>query len=356
MNPRRAAIAGAVLAALMVVTAVIALSVHHVPSTGTNTVTAADDKDDPALPSLAGSHDWINTKPLSPADLAGKVVLVDFWDASCINCRRTFPFLRGLEMAYASKGLVIIGVHSPEFGFEKSTDYVTREAKDLGVTWPVLNDPDLKVWDSFQNQYWPATYLADRNGKVRLTEIGEGKDAQIEQGVRTLLNEGGDAGAATAMPEAGPPTPLTEERYLGAQRGNASIAEGVVPTGQTVTRHDDKAGQDEIGLTGTFTGADQYLVAHKGATVQLGFDAADVYTVVAPDGAGPVTVTVTLDGKPLAPADRGKDVRVLPDGTTIATVTQDDLYTLVQGSANRAGELALTVRDQPLRLFTFTFG
>ena len=362
MNPRRAAILGSVLAGVMVVLAVIALAVGGNRSSsgvqgasgpgGVSPTGAAN----PPLPSLSGGSGWINSPALSAADLRGKVVLVDFWDASCINCRRTFPFLRTLEATYASRGLVIVGVHSPEFAFEKSTSYVKSEAKDLGVTWPVLNDPDLKVWDAFDNQYWPAEYLADRNGLERYTHVGEGDDAQVEQAVRTLLNEGGDAGPATNGADQQPPSPLTEERYLGAERGIDSIAEGVVAPGATVTRHDDTPPtQQEIALTGRFTGAAEYLVAQPGAAVTLTFDAADVYSVLSPDSA-PVTVEIRLDGRPVPLADRGADVHALPDGTTVTTVDHDDLYALLKGDANRTGVLTLIPRDEPLQLFTFTFG
>jgi thiol-disulfide isomerase/thioredoxin len=360
VNPRKAAILGAALAALMVATAVVAIVVGGTrgsrgvagATSGVSSTTAAN----PPLPSLAGGSDWIDSPPLTNAALRGRVVLVDFWDASCINCRRTFPFLRHLQQAYSSRGLVIVGVHSPEFAFEKPVAYVTREAKDLGVTWPVLNDPDLKVWDAFDNQYWPATYLADRHGNVRYTHVGEGDDGAQEQAVRTLLDEGGDAGPAASGTAAVPPTPLTQERYLGAERGIDSIADGVVPAGRTVTRHDDlPPAQQEIALTGRFRGADQYVTAEPGATVTLAFDAADVYAVLSP-AEGPATVEVRLDGTPVPAARRGADLHALADGTTVATVDHDDLYALVTGSSNRDGVLTLTARDRPLRLFTFTFG
>ncbi|HVU74008.1 MAG TPA: redoxin family protein [Mycobacteriales bacterium] len=361
MNPRRAAILGGVLAVVMVVLAIVviarggdrnAVGVAGAGSGGVSATGAAN----PPLPPLTAGTDWINTAPLTAADLRGKVVLVDFWDASCINCRRTFPFLRKLQSTYASRGLVIVGVHSPEFAFEKPAAYVTREAKDLGVTWPVLNDPDLKVWDAFDNEYWPATYLADRQGRERYTHFGEGDEDQVELAVRTLLDEGGDAGPAATGTEAPPPNPITEERYLGAERGINSIAEGVVEAGTTANRHDTvPPAQQEIALTGSFKGAAQYLVAEPGAEVALGFDAADVYAVLSPD-ARPATVEVRLDGRPVPADARGDDVHALPDGTTVATVDHDDLYTLIRGSSNREGVITLIARDQPLQLFTFTFG
>ena len=294
----------------------------------------------PAIPELGKATAWDNTTPLTTADLKGKVVLVDFWDASCINCRRTFPFLRKLYATYKDKGLVVVGVHTPEFDFEKSHGYVARVTKELDVTWPVAEDPERAIWDSFSNQYWPAQYLVDRDGRFRAGHIGEGDDDAIEEAVRTLLGEGGQAGAATtgsiSDTTTGPAASLTPELYLGSDRQSNN--------------------PDVLSYTGHFTVKPEMRSPDVGATLALKFTAKEVYAVLAP-GTSPVArFTVLLDGAPVPPDRRGADVMLLPDGSTELKVANQDLFHILTGPSVTSGRLTLTAVTPGAEMFTFTFG
>jgi thiol-disulfide isomerase/thioredoxin len=322
-------------------------------ASGDDTSRTVPAEDAVPAPELAGVAEWLNTTPLTMASLRGRVVLVDFWTYSCINCRRTFPFLRALQRTYESRGLTVVGVHTPEFDFEKLPDNVARAVRALDVTWPVAEDPERATWDAYRNAYWPADYLVDRTGRIRLTHIGEGDERKIEDAVRGLLADGGDPGPARIgdMPSAAPlQGRLTPELYLGASRG------GYVRDGATVDLTDH--GDTHLRLSGRFAGAADYVAAAApGARVRLTYDARDVYAVLAPPAgsAAPQRVEVRLDGAPVPPARRGKDVREV-NGRTYVDVRADDLYHLVTGPRLGSGRLDLVATTAGLRWFTFTFG
>ena len=359
MNPRRAAIAAALVSALAVVGVVVALSTNRaavVPVVHTKLLAAADA---PAAPALGGISAFDNTPPLTVASLRGRVVLVDFWTYTCINCRRTFPFLRALQKAYPE--LTVLGVHSPEFGFEKSHANVARAVRELNVTWPVAEDPEMVTWRAFSNQYWPADYLIDRNGRVRYFHAGEGGDDEVEQAVRDLLDEGGRAPVARIgdVAAAGDPgdatSDLTPETYFGTQRGAAFVAGGtVVPAGRTVQRHDGPQGRDTLALQGTFTGGEEYLELGTGASVTQRFHARDVYATSSP-GAGAVELEVMLDGQPVPPDRRGSSLTVV-GGRTVARLATQDLLHLLTGVTVEDGTLTITARSAGARFFTLTYG
>ncbi|HEV7209756.1 MAG TPA: redoxin domain-containing protein [Mycobacteriales bacterium] len=352
MTPLRSAVAAGVLALVAVLAAVIATTSAGT-STGVASVLGQQGKTGAAavkpapgygpLPALTAVSAWDNTAPLTDASLRGKVVLVDFWTASCINCRRTFGFLRDLQKTYASRGLVILGVHSPEFDFEKSHTYVTDSIRRLNVTWPVAEDPQMKVWNAFGNSYWPANYLTDRAGNVRYEHVGEGDEQQIEGAIRTLLAEGGSAGsqvvgqvpASERPPAAG--EQITPETYLGTERPS--------PPG-TVTL-DPAAHQSP-----------RWATLPGGVALTLRETARDVYALIGPESAGPVSVQVTLDGQPVPAALRGPDLTVDGQGRTLVRVTGQDLRHLLTGTA--IGTHRLVLRPLPggpaLRIYTFTFG
>jgi thiol-disulfide isomerase/thioredoxin len=345
VTPRRSVALAVVLVVVAVVAAVFATG-HTKTSAAVNSVLGVETKlgvdsvspasDGVPLPSLAAATAWDNSPPLTDASLKGKVVLVDFWDASCINCRRTFPFLRRLQATYASQGLVILGIHSPEFGFEKSHSYVAQQVKELGVTWPVAEDPDMALWNEFQNEYWPANYLADRNGLIRYEHVGEGDEEQIEGAVRTLLAEGGSAGntvVGQVTQSQNPPAQgqdVTDETYLGTQHGDLSH---VVTLSATVTRQPE------------------YAEVPVGGSITLRFSARDVYVVLDP-GSAPATVRVTLDGADPPAARRGSDVTA----AGLVQVGHDDLYHVVTGPDVTTGTLVLTAVTGPVEAYSFTFG
>ncbi len=278
-------------------------------------------------PELAGISHFDNSPPLTLADLRGRVVLVDFWTYTCINCRRTLPFLRALQKTYP--GLTVLGVHSPEFGFEKVHDNVARAVKELDVTWPVAEDPEMLTWQAFQNEYWPAEYLVDQHGLIRYTSVGEGNESSTEDAIRSLLGATGPRAVVTGDHEQ-PGNGLTPETYYGTDRGGASLTTGRV-------RHLPEA-----------------LELDRGATLTVPFTARDVYVTSAP-AAGQVVVDVTLDGKPVPAGRRGPSL-VERGGRTVAVVTQQDLLHLVTGPGVGYGTLALTVTDGAFQVFTFTYG
>jgi thiol-disulfide isomerase/thioredoxin len=390
VTPRRAAVAAALIAVLAMVAAVAALSTRNPgalvrasaggsrPAAGPSAAAgpsgaagpsaatiesgiASVDSSRPA-PELVGVHDFDNTPPVSLAALRGRVVLVDFWTYTCVNCRRTFPFLRALSMRYAGSGLTVLGVHSPEFGFEKQHANVARAVQQLGVTWPVAEDPEMKTWSAYGNQYWPGDYLVDRQGRIRYMHYGEGDDEQLEAATRALLAEGGTVPRAAVgkvrQPEhpGGAGSDLTAETYFGAQRGARYLAGEVgVAAGATVRRHDGVVtGRDVVALEGSVTGEPQALQLGAGTRVTQQFKARDVYLTAAPSS-GQVVLDVTLDGRPVPAGRRGPSLRAV-GGRTVVVVGQEDLFHLLTGPAVAEGTLRLTARTSGVRLFTFTYG
>jgi thiol-disulfide isomerase/thioredoxin len=368
VTPRRSAVLAAAVALVAVVSGVVATQFGTSSATKINRsvpgraslIPAADA---PRAPELRGISAFLNTPPLTMRSLRGRVVLVDFWTYSCINCRRTFPFLRALQRTYAGRGLTILGVHSPEFGFEKDPHNVAAAVKSLDVTWPVAEDPAMATWSAYRNEYWPADYLVDREGRIRFTQFGEGNDAAVETAIRALLDDGGNAGPKTvgAVPTTQrPPTAgegVTPESYFGAQRGAAYLAGHRVIRSGTVTRSDSGDQRDVLYLDGRFAGAPEYVEsAAPHAVVRLHFRAKDVYLLAAPARAGSSRmIEVRLNGASVPLGQRGVDVQVDSHGDTVARVRSDELLHVLTAPHVRTGRLEL-IADPGIRFFTFTFG
>jgi thiol-disulfide isomerase/thioredoxin len=300
-----------------------------------------------SVPSIAAAKGWINTPPLTPADLSGKVVLYDFWTYSCVNCQRTFPHLKALYDRYKGDGLVIVGIHSPEFDFEKDHDNVTRAVQHYGVTWPVALDDDMAIWNAFTNQYWPAEYLTDQQGRLRQVRFGEGDYDAKENDIRTLLHI--PAGAPRAAPAGSDQivtAAITPEIHFGLAFGgdqfNAS-PEGSSKGTRTYSLP-TPVPQDTYSLSGSWSITDQGAeCAAPGCTFVLRYRGAEVNLVA---GAGPATA-----GAPV-------NVVIDNDGTTLTplSVQEHDLYNVVSNGA--PGYHTLTFRPQSvgLQVFAFTFG
>jgi len=298
-------------------------------------------------PEFTGIDHWLNSKPLTLADLRGKVVLVDFWTYSCVNCVRTLPYLRAWYDAYKDKGLVIVGVHSPEFEFEKVSANVSRAMGDLGVTWPVVQDNDYAQWNAYGNQYWPAHYFIDAKGRVRYFHFGEGAYDVSERVIQALLKE---AGAETSGIVSKVETKLedrTPETYLGYERGK--LLQSAVPpeAGKVV---DYKPGKDlgngEWSLDGKWKIEDQYVVSESDGILDFRFNAKSVYLVIEPEGRGG-SISVSMDGAPVQDTSDVKKGFVKP--------TESRLYQLVKLPSGGEHLLRLVVSGR-LRLFAFTFG
>jgi cytochrome c biogenesis protein CcdA/thiol-disulfide isomerase/thioredoxin len=295
----------------------------------------------------AGQTSQGGTMPLTLASLRGKVVLVDFWTYSCVNCVRTLPYLRAWYDAYQDKGLVIVGVHTPEFEFEKNTANVARAIHDLGVTWPVVQDNDYAEWTAYANQYWPAHYFIDAKGRVRYFHFGEGEYDVSEKVIQELLTEAGaHVGGIVSRPDRELES-HTPETYLGYDRGRG-FASAVVPVADAPVEYHParRPANGEWNLDGTWTITAQYVVPEASGTLQLGCDAKNVFLVIEPaDGHG--TISVSVDGSPAA------DTPDVHRGTLAPRESR--MYQLVGLAAAGPHVLKLDVKGT-LRLFAFTFG
>jgi thiol-disulfide isomerase/thioredoxin len=274
-------------------------------------------------------------------------VLVDFWTYSCVNCVRTLPYLRAWYEAYKDKGLVIVGVHSPEFEFEKVSANVSRAMGDLGVTWPVVQDNDYAQWTSYQNKYWPAHYFIDAKGSVRYFHFGEGGYETSERVIQALLKEAGADTAGIVSKPAPVLADLTPETYLGYERGQGFSSAVQAEAGKVL---DYKPGAlsaaGQWSLEGRWTITSQYIVPESAGTLNFSFNAKDVFLVVEPQAPGG-SISVTVDGR--SPSDT-------PDVSGgILKATGSRLYHLVKLESGGGHLLKLAVKGK-LRLFAFTFG
>ncbi|CAB4955173.1 unannotated protein [freshwater metagenome] len=322
-----------------------------------NDVLAA--RDLPALgdvPPFVGTQRWFNTPGDRPLTFAGlqrkrKVVLVDFWTYTCINCLRTIPALNTLYDRYREDGLEIVGIHSPEFPFERSAASVGEAIGREGIRYPVVQDNDLATWTAFGNRAWPAQYLVDEFGQVRYTSEGEGRDDQTEKAIRTLLAEAGrrpgrTAGRLGAVEASG--TVGTPESYLGTDRA-ARIAGGEPAPGvRDVGTVPATLDPNEIGFGGTLAFSGDHVTARRGARIGLDFTARHVYLVLR--SARRATVGVRLDGRTVTAGDAGADVR--RGGATVSTQRLYELVDLPRGGHHRL-DLSLPAG---VEAYAFTFG
>jgi thiol-disulfide isomerase/thioredoxin len=318
----------------------------------------------PQAPAVTPVGGWLNSPALTNADLAGKVVLYDFWTYSCINCVRTLPYLNSWYTRYRADGLVIIGIESPEFDFEKVRSNVVAADAKLGVVWPVALDNDMGVWNKFGTQYWPTKDLADRQGRLRYQDYGEGDYTQTEDAIRALL------GVPATSPRAAPPNTagtasgtgnITQESYLGTDEG----LEGV-KTGSATYPPNPSPAPNQVALGGAWVGESQEISAGAvGAQIVLDYHAREVNLVLAPPGppngaqatpGAAADLRIQLDGQPLPAAYRTSDTHLAPDGSTYVHVDSDDMYRLVLGATIEHHVLTLTALTPGLEAFDFTFG
>ncbi|WP_248750776.1 cytochrome c biogenesis protein DipZ [Pseudomonas sp. MWU15-20650] len=317
-----------------------------------------------ALPALDGAVQWLNSPPLTAEALKGKVVLVDFWTYSCINCLRTLPYVKAWAAKYHDQGLVVIGVHAPEFAFERDVNNVTQAMKDLGITYPVAIDNNYKIWRAFNNQYWPAHYFADAKGQIRYHHFGEGDYAESERVIQQLLREAGaqnvggglieaDAKGVQQAPDMN--EVQSPETYLGFQRAENFVTTGTRGT-DTVVNY-PVAGPLALNnwtLEGRWNvGGQQATLDQAGGRIVYRFHARDLHLVLGPGADGkPVRFNVSIDGQ--APGDaHGTDVA--PDGS--GTVTEQRLYQLVrQPGAVKDRTFTIEFLDPHVSAYAFTFG
>ncbi len=340
-------------------------------------------------PEFMGTQEWINSEPLTMESLRGKVVLIDFWTYTCVNCIRTLPFLQSWNERYADEGLVIVGVHTPEFEFEKLYGNVVQATKDEGVVWPVVQDNEFSVWRSYSNRYWPAKYLIDQSGVVRYTHFGEGRYAETEEQIRNLLEEAGMASAQemplpedqgrdeTFMREG---RDITRELFAGwkftATQRRGGIGQGDEYFEAARASFDSEG---EASATAQFTAPDSldrnliYFhgpwaigpesarhaeeTPHLDHYLALVYSARSVNAVLTSESGEPYQVRVTVNGEFLTEENKGNDIIIGDDGVSYLQVNEPKLYKIVEHPTWEEGqELRLASMSNDFGLYSFTFG
>jgi thiol-disulfide isomerase/thioredoxin len=309
------------------------------------------------MPPLRAGTAWLNSEPLDPAGLRGRVVLVDFWTLTCINWLRTEPYVRAWARAYRDDGLVVLGVHTPEFAFEHDVDLVRLAIQQRGIDYPVVVDNDYGVWNAFDNHYWPALYFVDREGIIRDQHFGEGRYEQSERELQRLLGIERDPVPVTAEGVEAPAdwdTLRTPETYLGFERGERSASPGRLADGES--RAYELPGRLRLntwGLSGRWTVEPEDVALDEGGgSVEFRFSARDAHLVLSTRDGDPIPFRVLLDGA--APgASHGEDVDEHGDGV----LTDGRLYQLVrQADGARERTVRITFAAPGARAHVFTFG
>jgi thiol-disulfide isomerase/thioredoxin len=305
------------------------------------------------LPSLTGTSAWLNSEPLEPPGLRGRVVLVDFWTLTCINWLRTAPYVRAWAQAYRDDGLVVLGVHTPEFAFEHDVELVRRAIEERGISYPVAVDNGYRVWQAFANHYWPALYFADRDGVLRGSQAGEGRYEQSERLLQQLLGidralvspavEGAGVEAAADWEHL-----RTPETYLGAER-----SAHVDPPAGGRRRLPDRLRAGQWALAGRWTPEPEDVVLDEaGGSLAVRFSARDAHLVLSLAGPEPIPFRVLLDGEAPGPA-HGVDVDERGNGL----LDRGRMYQLVR-QAGEVGDRTLTITFSApgARAHVLTFG
>jgi cytochrome c biogenesis protein CcdA/thiol-disulfide isomerase/thioredoxin len=316
------------------------------------------------LPALDGAVQWLNSPPLTAQALKGKVVLVDFWTYSCINCLRSLPYVKAWAEKYRDQGLVVIGVHAPEFAFERDVGNVTKAMKDLGINYPVAIDNDYKIWRAFNNEYWPAHYFADAQGRIRYHHFGEGEYADSERVIQQLLREAGavkvadglitaDATGVQLAPDMN--EVQSPETYVGFQRAEHFAPEtGLVPDKVAAYTPPAELALNDWSLGGKWNvGSERATSSAPDSRIVYRFHARDLHLVLGPAADGkPVRFKVLIDGK--APGDaHGTDVA--PDGS--GSVNSQRLYQLIRQSGSVTDRtFSIEFLDPGVSAYAFTFG
>ena len=313
------------------------------------------------LPSLSGATEWLNSPPLTSAGLRGKVVLVDFWTYTCVNWTRTLPYVRAWAEKYKDQGLVVIGAHTPEFAFEKDIDNVRWAAKVMNVNYPIAVDSDYAIWRAFDNNYWPAAYVADANGTLHFHHHGEGNYDGIERTIQRLLNEAGrktDGELVKVNPRglevaADYGTLRSPENYLGYRQGEG-FASDLVEDAPTTYSAPPRLTLNQWALDGNWTVKDRPVVLNEpNGSIVYRFHGRDVNLIMSPPSKGQaVRFTVKVDGKPPG-ASHGEDTDAQGNGT----LTRQRCYQLVR-LQDRVTDRTFEIQfaDPGVEAFDFTFG
>lgn len=303
-------------------------------------------------PDLAGINNWLNSKPLTISELRGKVVLIDFWTYTCINCIRTLPHVTGWYNKYKDQGFVVVGVHTPEFEFEKDTKNVENAIKQYKINYPIAQDNDYATWNAYSNQYWPAKYLIDANGIVRYIHFGEGKYEETEKIIQDLLREAGKNinSSLQEMDDQTPKNQNSPETYLGSKRMQYLVPNGKIETGSYRFTLSKNISINYFSLGGEWDVMSEYSSSRKGSVLEHNFQASKVFLVMKPADRKSKQIKVYLDGK-LVTNGSGRDVI-----NGIVTVDSDKLYELIDLKSPENHTLRLEFQDAGTEVFAFTFG
>jgi len=309
------------------------------------------------MPSLGGAAEWLNSEPLGPAELRGHVVVVDFWTLTCINWLRTEPYVRAWSQAYRDDGLVVIGVHTPEFSFEHEIERVRQATKERAIDYPVVVDNDYEIWSAFDNHYWPALYFVDADGVIRDHHFGEGRYEQSERVIQRLLGVERELVSVEGLgveAEADWDHLRTPETYLGYARSeHFDSADGAAFDERRAYELPERLRFNRWALAGEWTiGREKVVVDQAGGSIAYRFHARDAHLVLSPGAREPIPFRVLLDGEAPGPS-HGVDVDedgngVLRDGRLCQLVREHD--------AVREQTLELTFLEPGAEAYVFTFG
>ncbi len=300
-------------------------------------------------PEIIPGGEWFNSEPLTLEGLQGNVVVIDFWTYTCINCQRTLPYLKNWWEKYKDKGLVIIGVHSPEFEFEKNPANVKQAIKNFNLKYPIVQDNEFATWKAYANRYWPAKYFIDKDGYIRSTHFGEGAYDESERVIQELLKE---LGSADVAQEVNNPAyqiySRTPETYLGYQRiDNFASPEKIVPDQVIAYTVPDTLARSQVAFEGNWIVSRDYANPMKGAKLHLNFDAKEVFIVMRNSGQV-ARIKVYLDGKLDYPGEDNQEGNV--------TIDSDRLYKLIDLPEPGPHTLTVEFEDENSQLYAFTFG
>jgi thiol-disulfide isomerase/thioredoxin len=306
---------------------------------------------------------WLNSPPLAMRQLRGKIVLIDFWDYTCVNCLRTLPYVQAWHDRYREHGLVVIGVHSPEFTFAQYETNVERGVREFGLTYPIVIDSSHELWKTFANRFWPAKYLIDKEGYLRWAHFGEGAYAETEQAIHELLREiepdaklpqvmlpvrESDVPGATCYP-------ATAELYLGNARGRIGNQSGFVEDQTAGYSYEGFLTEGVFYLQGKWASTREFAALDTApGKIALKYSAAGVNLVMASTTGKPIAVELRLDGKPLPEPAKTPDVS-FRDGTSLVEVQNARMYRLLESSDYGTHTLELIMNEPGLAAFAFTF-
>ena len=331
-------------------------------------------------PEITGIVGWLNSEPLTLEELRGQVVLVDFWTYTCVNCIRTFPFLKDWHDKYSDRGLVIVGVHTPEFQFEKSRDNVAQAIERHGLGWPVAQDNDFGTWRAFNNRFWPAKYLLDKDSVIRYRHFGEGAYDETEEQIRDLLKEiGSDISDIEIGTNPGPSadpqayadtsTGQTRELYAGWRRNRAGNPPYIANTLYYSTPTGVLAEYEDTGeyfnhflvLSGSWIKEEESIVHGRETENLEDYIALKIFgtstnVVINLEEDEPFEVVVTLNDEPLQESQWGADIMVNGEGLTYIEVNEPRMYNLVQLTSYEGHDLKLSSNSDKFSVFAFTFG